>query len=78
MDEKMKLRIYGIIILVVALFCLVMTGTFGDEDNLLALDLGATTGIIEDVIYVISALVAFSGGIIILKSLQSEKTVENS
>ncbi|MFQ5981120.1 MAG: hypothetical protein ACE5OZ_23510 [Candidatus Heimdallarchaeota archaeon] len=78
MDEQVKLRLYGIVILVVALFCLVMTGTFGDEDNLLGLDLGALTGIIEDVIYVISALVAFSGGIIILKSLQSEKTGENS
>ncbi|MFW9914669.1 MAG: hypothetical protein ACFFGZ_03575 [Candidatus Thorarchaeota archaeon] len=77
MDERMKLRIDGIIVLVVALICLVMTGTFGDADNLLGLDLGGLSWI-EDVIYVISALVAFGGGIIILKSLQSENRVQDN
>jgi hypothetical protein len=74
MDENTKLRIYGIITLVTALFCLVLTGTFGSDDNLLGLDLGGLSWV-EDIIYVISALFAFGGGIIILKSLQSEKTI---
>ncbi len=78
MDKQVKLRLYGIVTLVIAFFCFIMTGTFGIEDNYLRLDLGALTGIIEDIIYAISALIAFIGGIIILKSLQSEKTGESS
>lgn len=77
MDERIKLRIYGVTVLVAALFCLITTGTFGDADNLLGLDLGGLSWI-EDVIYVISALFAFGGGIIILKSLQSENRIQEN
>ena len=74
MDDRTRLRISGVFILVVSMTILLLTGTFGKEDNLLGLDLSGFEWV-EDVVYVVTALVAFIGGIIILKSLQSDRTV---